>query len=188
MLVVSAGVGSRILGRVGARPILVSGFVLAAAGMALLARISPTTGYLNLLPSLVLVGTGMGVAFVSVTSSAVAGVPREDAGVASALLNTSQQIGGSLGLAVLTAVATARFDAVRPGRPTPAALASATTSSWAYGFVVAAILLFLAAVVGGWLLRPGAEQREPSQPTAADEAADLPGSVVRVMAQAGCHG
>ena len=124
----SAGVGSRILGRVGARPILVTGFLLGAGGLALLARLSPTSGYLDLLPSLVLIGTGMGGAFVSVTSSAVAGVPQEDTGVASALLNASQQIGGSLGLAILTAVATARFDAVAPRVPTPAALASATTS------------------------------------------------------------
>ncbi|HWC40261.1 MAG TPA: MFS transporter, partial [Acidimicrobiales bacterium] len=114
MIITSATLGSRILTRVGPRPILVTGFLLAASGLALLVRISPTTGYLDVLPSLLLIGGGMGAAFVSMTSSAVAGVPREDAGVASALLNASQQIGGSLGLAVLTAVATARFDAVRP--------------------------------------------------------------------------
>ena len=60
LLVISAGVGSRILGRVGARPILVTGFLLGAGGLALLARLSPTSGYLDLLPSLVLIGTGMG--------------------------------------------------------------------------------------------------------------------------------
>ena len=96
LLVMSAGVGSRILGQVGARPILVTGFLLGAGGLALLARLLPTSGYLDLLPSLVLIGTGMGGAFVSVTSSAVAGVPQEDTRVASALLNASQQIGGSL--------------------------------------------------------------------------------------------
>src|SRR2546421_1871400 len=94
MIITSATLGSRILGRVGARPILVTGFLMAAGGLALLVRISPTTGYLDVLPSLLLIGGGMGAAFVSMTSSAVAGVPREDAGVASALLNASQQIGG----------------------------------------------------------------------------------------------
>src|SRR5439155_27113048 len=161
LLVASAGVGSRILGRVGARPILVTGFLLGAAGLALLARLSPTTHYLDLLPSLVLIGTGMGGAFVSVTSSAVAGVPQEDAGVASALLNASQQLGGSLGLAILTAVATARFDASASRVPTPAALASATTSSSAYAFFVAAPLLLGAAVVAGWLVRVPKEQLSP---------------------------
>ena len=184
LLVASAGVGSRILGRVGARRILVTGFLLAAAGLALLARLSPTTSYVDLLPSLVLIGAGMGGAFVRVTASAMAGVPQEDAGVASALLNASQQVGGSLGLAILTAVATARFDAVAPSVPTPAALASATTSSWAYAFIVGALLLVSAAVIGGLLLRP-----RPAEPHPAEfAAAPSPASVVRTMARSGCHG
>jgi MFS family permease len=94
MLVASAGVGARILGRVGARPIVVTGFGLAAGGLALLARISPTTGYLDILPSLLLIGAGMGAAFVGITSSAVAGVPRQDTGVASALLNAASRSAG----------------------------------------------------------------------------------------------
>jgi EmrB/QacA subfamily drug resistance transporter len=211
MLVTSAGVGSRILGRVGARPILVTGFLLGAGGLSLLTRISPTTGYLVVLAPLVLIGAGMGGAFVSVTASAVAGVPHEDAGVASALLNASQEIGGSLGLAVLTAVATARFNAVRPHQPSPATLAAADTSSWAYAFVVGAVLLFSAAVIGGWLLRPRRDQPHPDELAATEALADRQGeeaalvgasttsagpvgigqsagSVVRVMARSGCHG
>jgi predicted MFS family arabinose efflux permease len=165
VIVTSAAIGSRILGRVGARPILVTGFLTVATGLALLVRVSPTTGYLDVvLPSILLIGAGMGAAFVSMTSSAVAGVPREDAGVASALLNASQQIGGSLGLAVLTAVATARFDAVRPLHPTAASVASATTSSWVWGFVVAAVLLLAAAVVSGVLVRVPREDLAPDGP------------------------
>jgi MFS family permease len=210
MLVISAGVGSRILGRLGARAILVSGFVLAAGGLALLARISPTTGYLEFLPSLLIIGAGMGACFVSVTSAAVAGVPPADTGVASALLNASQGIGGSLGLAVLTAVAAARFDAVRPLQPTPESLAAADTSSWAYAFIVAAGLLFAAAVLVGWLLRPRLDSLYTGETAATDEAVDRraevpallpsastirpagatasPASAIRVMAQCGCHG
>jgi EmrB/QacA subfamily drug resistance transporter len=209
MLVVSAGVGSRILGRIGARAILICGFVLAAGGLALLARISPTTGYVDFLPSLLIMGAGMGACFVSVTSSAVSGVPQEDTGVASALLNASQQVGGSLGLAVLTAVAAARLDAVRPLHPTPESLAAATTSSWAYAFVVGAGLLFGAAIIVGWLLRPRPDEPHPDELTATDEAIDRgpegaapvpstpaietpsaspsPAAAIRVMTQCGCH-
>ncbi len=210
MLVISAGVGSRILGRVGARATLVCGFLLAAAGLALLARLSPATGYLDFLPSLVLMGAGLGGTFVAITSSAVSGVPREDTGVASALLNASQQIGGSLGLAVLTAVAAARFDTVRPLHPTPERVAAATTSSWAYAFIVAAGLLVGAAIIAAWLLRPSPEEPHPEQLTVTDEVIDhraddaallastaavqpvgatpSPGSAIRVMARCGCHG
>jgi EmrB/QacA subfamily drug resistance transporter len=184
LLVTSAGVGSRILGRVGAQRILVTGFLLGAAGLALLARLSPTSGYFDLLPSLVLIGTGMGGAFVSVTSSAVAGVPQEDAGVASALLNASQSIGGSLGLATLTAVATARYNAIAPRVPTPAATASATTSSWAYAFIVGSLLLVSAAIIGGVLLRP----RHAKAGAAAPAPTPSPAALVRTMARSGCHG
>jgi sugar phosphate permease len=115
----------------------------------------------------------------------VAGVPQEDTGVASALLNASQQIGGSLGLAILTAVATARFDAVAPRVPTPGALASATTSSWAYAFIVGALLLVSAAVIGGLLLRP--RPAEP-RPVVESAATPSPAAVVRQMTRCGCHG
>lgn len=209
-LVISAGIGSNILGRFGTRRILLTGFILAAAGMALLARTSPTTGYLDVFWPFLLLGTGMGVIFVSVTAAAVAGVPQEDTGVASALLNASQQIGGSLGLAVLTAVATARFDAVRPRHPTAATLASANTSSWAYAFVVAAGLLVGAAIIAGRLIRPNADQPRHEELAATDEAVEVsvegeplvlataavratgatpsPGTVVRDMVCCGCHG
>jgi MFS family permease len=157
--ITSATIGSRILARVGGRRILVAGFLMAAIGLALLVRITPTTGYLDILPSLVLIGGGNGAAFVTMTSLALAGVPREDTGVASALLNASQQVGGALGIALMTAVAAARFDAVRPRHPTPATLAAATTSSWVWGFIVGALLLVGAAVTTALLVRPEQEAR-----------------------------
>jgi EmrB/QacA subfamily drug resistance transporter len=167
--ITSATIGSRILARVGARRILGTGFLMAATGLALLVRISPATGYLDILPSLVLIGAGNGAAFVSMTSLAVAGVPREDTGVPSALLTASQQVGGSLGIALLTAVAAARFDAVRPRHPTPATLAAATTSSWTWGFAVGAALL-VGAAVSAWLLlrsRPDRPAPQAAPATAA---------------------
>jgi EmrB/QacA subfamily drug resistance transporter len=170
--ITSATIGSRILARVGARRILTTGFLMAAAGLALLVRISSTTGYLDILPSLVLIGGGDGAAFVSMMSLAVAGVPREDTGIASALLNASQQVGGALGIGLLTAVAAARFAEVRPLHPTQATLAAATTDSWAWGFVLATVLVLVAAVAAGLLLR-----NRP--PTATPRMASLP---------APCHG
>src|SRR4029077_240793 len=68
-------------------------------------------------------------------------------------------VGGSLGIAALTAVAAARFDAVRPRHPTPATLAAATTSAWVWAFAVAAILIAGAAVMTGLVMRPGRKQR-----------------------------
>ena len=168
--ITSATIGSRILARVGARRVIVAGFLVVAAGLALLVRISPTTGYLDILPSLVLIGAGNGAAFVSMTSSAVAGVPSEDTGVAAALLNASQQVGGSLGIGLLTAVAAARFEAVRPRHPTPATLAAATTNSWVWGFGVAAVLLLGAAVAAGLLL-PARRGPQPAQPVPAEQSA-----------------
>jgi predicted MFS family arabinose efflux permease len=185
--ITSATIGSRILARVGARRILVTGFLMAAAGLALLVRISPSTGYLDVLPSLLLIGGGNGAAFVSMTSLAVGGVPRQDTGVASALLNASQQVGGSLGIALLTAVAAARFSAVRPRHPTPATLAAATTSSWVWGFVVGAVLLLAAAVAAGLLLRA---RRERPSPGPEPVGAPLPARPTPQLAPlpAPCHG
>jgi EmrB/QacA subfamily drug resistance transporter len=155
-IVVGAGIASRLLTRIGPRPLLVVGPVLGAAGMLALAlRLSPDSSYAAVvLPALCVLALGMGMTFVALTSSAVAGVPPKDAGVASALLNAGQQIGGALGLAILTAVSTARTDALAPGGPsTSPAFVSALVDGWALGFVVAAGFLALAAIVGGSLVR-----------------------------------
>jgi hypothetical protein len=103
-----------------------------------------------ILPGLCVLALGMGMTFVALTGSAVAGVPQEDAGVASALLNAGQQIGGSLGLAILTAVSTARTNAILDGGPPSV---SALVDGWSLGFVVAAGFLALAGVVAGSLVR-----------------------------------
>ncbi len=155
-IAVGAGIASQLLGRIGPRPLLVAGPALAAAGMLVLAlRLDPTSSYVAIvLPSLVVVALGMGLTFVALTSAAVAGVPEEDAGVASALLNAGQQVGGALGLAILTAVSTARTEAVAPpGPPTTPEFVSALVEGWGLGFVVAAAFLAAAGVIGGVLVR-----------------------------------
>ena len=95
----------------------------------------------------------MGLTFVALTSAAVAGVPEEDAGVASALLNAGQQVGGALGLAILTAVSTARTEAIAPGPPGTPGFVEALVEGWGVGFVVAAGFLAVAGIIGGTLVR-----------------------------------
>jgi EmrB/QacA subfamily drug resistance transporter len=167
-IVVGAGIASRVLTRTGPRPLLVVGPALGAAGMLWLAlQLAPDSSYpAVILPALCVLALGMGMTFVALTSSAVAGVPPEDAGVASALLNAGQQIGGSLGLAILTAVSTARTDALAPGGPSASpAFVRALVDGWSLGFVVAAGFLALAGIVGGSLvrLRAGAALPEPGE-------------------------
>ncbi|MEU2348870.1 DHA2 family efflux MFS transporter permease subunit [Modestobacter sp. NPDC049651] len=160
VIAIGAGVASQLLGRTGPRPLLVVGPALAAAGMLLLAlRLEPDSSYATVvLPSLLVLAFGMGLTFVALTSSAVAGVPPEQAGVASALLNAGQQVGGALGLAILTAVSTARTDAVAPpGPPVTPAHVAALVDGWAWGFVVAAGFLAAAGAVAGSLVRVSAE-------------------------------
>ncbi|HEU0103516.1 MAG TPA: DHA2 family efflux MFS transporter permease subunit, partial [Mycobacteriales bacterium] len=92
---VSAGIGAQLLGRIGPRPLLTAGPALGAVGLVALGlRLEPDSSYLTVvLPSLALVAIGMGMTFVALTSCAVAGVPDEDVGIASALLNAGQQVG-----------------------------------------------------------------------------------------------
>jgi len=155
-IVVGAAIASQLISRIGARPLLMIGPGLGAAGMLSLAlRLGPGSSYVTVvLPALCVLALGMGMTFVSLTSSAVAGVPPEEAGVASALLNAGQQVGGALGLAILTAVSTARTNALLPaGLDRSPASVSALVDGWSLGFVVAAGFLAMAGIVAGSLVR-----------------------------------
>src|SRR5436190_12830511 len=112
LIIVSAGVASQLVTRVGFKPTLIAGMVLITGALLWFSQVSaPGGSYLGdvLFPSL-LAAVGLGFAFVSVTIGAVAGTKDEDAGLASGLINTSQQVGGALGLAILAAVANAATD------------------------------------------------------------------------------
>jgi EmrB/QacA subfamily drug resistance transporter len=156
---VSAGIGSQLLGRIGPRPLLTFGPFLSGLGLLSLGlRLEPHSSYLGVvLPSLALVALGMGMTFVALTSAAVAGVPQEDAGIASALLNAGQQVGGALGLAVLTAVTTARTTHLLTGshgaNPIPNLV-----HGWDLGFIVGAGLLIAAGVAMSLLVRVTKEE------------------------------
>jgi EmrB/QacA subfamily drug resistance transporter len=108
-IIVSAGVASQMVTRVGFKPTLITGLLFIAAGLLWFSRVSVPGSYLGdvLFPSL-LAAIGLGFAFVSVTIGAVTGTQPEEAGLASGLINTAQQIGGALGLAILAAVANHR--------------------------------------------------------------------------------
>jgi EmrB/QacA subfamily drug resistance transporter len=110
-IIISAGVASQAVTRLGFKPTLIAGLALITAALLWFSQVSPGGSYLGdvLFPSL-LAAVGLGFAFVSVTIGAVAGTREKDAGLASGLINTSQQVGGALGLAILAAVANAATD------------------------------------------------------------------------------
>jgi EmrB/QacA subfamily drug resistance transporter len=99
-------VSTRVLARTGPRPLVPAGMALAALGMVLLTRIGVDTAYVtHVLPSLLLIGAGFGLIVAPSFATATLGVPRHDSGVASAMVNTSQQVGGAIGVALLSTVA-----------------------------------------------------------------------------------
>ncbi|WP_419995715.1 MFS transporter [Streptomyces boninensis] len=106
MIVGSTQIGARLMTRVPPRLLMAPGFLVAAVGMGLLTQIEPGTSYAaHVLPSLLLLGLGMGTAFMPAMSLATIGVEPRDAGVASAMINTSQQVGGAIGTALLNTIA-----------------------------------------------------------------------------------
>jgi MFS family permease len=145
-IIVAAGVASQLTTKLGFKPVFVTGMLLIGVGLVWFAQISPGGTFVGdvLFPSL-LAAVGLGFAFVSITIASVAGVSAQDAGLASGLINTSQQVGGALGLAILAAVSTATID----GRRDPVAL----TEGFSDAFLVGAGFAFLGAVLALVLLR-----------------------------------
>jgi MFS family permease len=108
-IIVAAGVASQLTTRYGFKPVLVAGFASIAAGLLWFSQVSVGGGYVSdLLGPMLLAAVGLGFVFVPQTIAAVAGVRDREAGLASGLINTSQQIGGALGLAVLATIANSR--------------------------------------------------------------------------------
>jgi MFS family permease len=106
---VSASLASQFAPRLGVRPVAAVGFVIAAAGLLLMTQLPVDGSYLtNVLPALLLSSLGIGAVFMPLTLIATTGLDNEDQGLASGLFNTSQQIGGALGLAVLSTLATSK--------------------------------------------------------------------------------
>jgi EmrB/QacA subfamily drug resistance transporter len=156
---------TRILPRTGPRPLVPTGMVMAGVAMLLLTRIGLHTGYAtHVLPAIMLMGVGMGMVFAPAMATATANVRAEDAGVASALVNTMQQVGGSIGVALLSTLsATAATSFVAShGGPTPSNLAAAAVHGYTTAFWWAAGILFLGALLTSALLRSGAQEIDPA--------------------------
>ena len=159
-IVVSAGLVSRSVARIGVRLPLLVGPGAVIIGLAWLTRLRVTSGYLDLLGPLVIIALGMGTAFVPLTLSAVSGVAARETGLASALLNTTQQVGGALGLAVLATVA---IDATKNklqssgaaahGHVSTMANAVATTHGYTSAFTVASFIALAGFVISVAVIR-----------------------------------
>ena len=157
-IIIGAGLSQRFLPMFGAREVPLIGLVLAAAGVLLFLRLTAdgASYFVDLLPGIMLTSIGMGLTFVPVTLIATSGIPDGDAGLASGLFNTSQQIGGALGLAVLSTIATSRTTGVieKLGRaPNESDTATALVDGFHLSWIGTAALLLGGAVFIIALLR-----------------------------------
>jgi EmrB/QacA subfamily drug resistance transporter len=161
-IVAGSTLASRLVGRIGAKPILIVGMASLTVGLFWFADISPTGTYVGdmLFPSL-LTALGIGLAFVPATISAVSGVAPQEAGLASGLVNTARLFGGALGLAILAAIATSRTESElhHAGTTAHAALVS--------GFQLAFIVSAAFALIGGVVAAVGLPRRLPARAPAA---------------------
>src|SRR5215211_5537816 len=154
-IVIAAGVASALVTKVGYKPILATGMALIAAGLVWFSQISPDGSFLGdiLGPSL-LAAVGLGFAFVPQTIAAVSGVKERLAGLASGLINTSQQVGGAIGLAVLSTVAFTQIDdAAATSGGVPSAAAGVLTDGYADAFLAGAGIAALGLVATLVLIR-----------------------------------
>jgi MFS family permease len=147
-----AGVSQALVTRLGPRPVMAVGLALITGGMLWYAQISPHSHFASgLLPGYLMVGVGLAFSFIPMSIAALAGVQAHEAGLASGLINTSQQVGGALGVAIAATVAfTHTTTLVRSGH----SLAVAQTSGFALGFWVIAGFGAAAAVATVALIRP----------------------------------
>jgi EmrB/QacA subfamily drug resistance transporter len=168
-IMASAGIASQLTTRVGFKPVLAVGLVFVAAGLVWFSRVSPDGSYLGdiLFPSL-LAAVGLGFSFVSVTIGAVAGVAERESGLASGLINTAQQIGGALGLAILATIANSRTnDLMATAGGNPAELPRALTEGFQSAFAVGAGFAVLGFVLTLVLIR-GSDSRAHVDAAAGD--------------------
>jgi EmrB/QacA subfamily drug resistance transporter len=156
-IIIGAGLSQRLLPALGAREVPLIGIGMAVAGLLLFLRLTPDGSYVaDLLPGIMLTSIGMGLTFVPVTLIATSGIPHGDAGLASGLFNTSQQIGGALGLAILSTIATGTTeDALQSlgGAPTRDDTAEALVDGFHDAWLGCAIFLAAGAVLLVVLLR-----------------------------------
>ena len=150
MAACSLGISAWIVNRFGIRRPLVAGLAAAALGLALFARAPVDGGFVvDVLPGMLLLGLGAGIAFNPLLLAAMTGVDEREAGLASGIVNTSFMMGGALGLAVLASLAAAYGAA--PGGPGGAAEIAAVNRGYQLAFAAGAVVAFVAAALGAWL-------------------------------------
>jgi predicted MFS family arabinose efflux permease len=157
-------VSAIVLPRTGPRPLVPTGMTLAAGAMLLLTRVGVDTSYAgHVLPAIVLAGIGMGLIFAPAMATATGGVRPQDAGVASAMVNTSQQVGGSVGTALLsTFSATAATSYVAAhGGASPAVVTAAAVHGYTTAFWWSAGIFLVGAIASSMLLHSGAQELVP---------------------------
>jgi EmrB/QacA subfamily drug resistance transporter len=172
-IVIGAGLAQQLIRSLGVRRVPLLGMAMAAAGLVLLGLI-PTHGtYLaDLFPGLMLMSVGMGLTFVPVTLIATTNIDAEDAGLASGIFNTAQQVGGAIGLAALSTLAASRTSHVLSGVADPSAgqRTSALVDGFQAAFLVGVGLMVVAAVLVALLVRAS----DVAQISAAEEPAPAP--------------
>ena len=149
-IIIFAGIASQLLPKFGPRALMVPGLIAASAGMLMISRITPETSYTtHVLPALLIMSSGMALVFIPLTSTSLHGVSNHDTGVASAMLNTSQQVGGSLGVALLNTVAATATTtyAAANSQLGEKLMPFAMTHGFTVAFKFSAALLFVGAVV-----------------------------------------
>jgi len=152
--IIAASISSQLFERIGTKPVVALGAVTAAGGLYWLSRITVDGSYVaDILPGLLIVSIGMGGVFTGLTTAANAGVDQDKAGLAAGLLNTGQQLGAALGLAILSAVATARTTSVLHAGN---GLAQASTDGYQRALLVGSLIVLAATVVA--LLAPNSRQ------------------------------
>jgi DHA2 family methylenomycin A resistance protein-like MFS transporter len=158
-VVVCAPLAGRLASRAGYRVPVTAGLLLAGAGLLALTGIEPATSYPQLWWKLALLGTGLGLSISPATAAGVAAMPGTQAGVASAVISTSRQVGGALGVAVLGAVAAARYGVATPASDPAEFLAGVHAA-----YRVAAAALAVGAVAAWLFLRPRRAAPDPAAP------------------------
>jgi EmrB/QacA subfamily drug resistance transporter len=163
--IIAASISSQLFARIGTRPVVVVGTVISAGGLFWLSQIPVDGSYVSdLLPGILVVSIGMGGVFTGLTTAANAGIDQHKAGLAAGLLNTGQQLGAALGLAILSAVATAQTKSVLSAGD---GLAQAATHGYQRALLVGAFIVLAATAVA--LLTPN--NRETSVAVVEEEPA-----------------
>jgi EmrB/QacA subfamily drug resistance transporter len=141
-----AGVAAQLVTRIGAKPVMVVGMAAMTLGLLLFTQVSVGGSYAaDLLPGFLAIGIGIPFGFVPITIAALAGVQHEEAGLASGLINTSQQIGGAIGVAALATIANDwTEESIADGAPVPQALVDGFQAAFVGGAIVAALGIVVA--------------------------------------------